>query len=69
MTSVRTSTAQDIIKGALLKAGITPAEQNINAVDQENALEALNDIIKQILVDAIERAKQNFRKTVMAKDL
>ena len=29
----------------------------------------LNDIIKQILDEAIERAKQNFRKTVMAKDL
>ena len=29
----------------------------------------LNDIIKQILDDAIERAKKNFRKTVMAKDL
>lgn len=29
----------------------------------------LNDIIKQILDEAIARAKKNFRKTVMAKDL
>lgn len=54
-------TARTQIKDILKEAGI----DNISA----DFMETLNEKVKQLVIDAANRAKKNSRKTVMGRDI
>ena len=51
MTSILTVTAEDIIEGALIKAGIVPQGSDIPAADHEFTLKTLNYLLKTLQTD------------------